>query len=31
MRLHTVLLHFCRQLYMFWMIPTSIIRSTLKL
>ena len=27
---YTVLLYFCRQLYMFRMIPLSIIRSTLK-
>ena len=31
MRLYTVLLYFCRQLYMFRMIPSSIIRSTFKL
>ena len=30
MLLYTVLLYFCKQLYMFRMIPSSIIRSTLK-
>ena len=30
MRLYTVLLYFCRQLYMFRVIPSSITRSTLK-
>ena len=30
MRLYTVSLYFCRQLYMFRMIPSSIIRSKLK-